>query len=105
MWYLGFGMMAPFVGSRLAAWPLVLPPVNAFLGEFPVFDPGDDEVDIMVLRLELAGRLGHVGRDHLFLGDLLGLVFRVDVDRAMAEAARRHLVAVLVDDLEVFRRD
>src|SRR5947209_15855936 len=103
MWYLGFGMIAPFVGSFLASWPLVLPPVNAFLGEFPVFDPGNDEVNIMVLRLELAGRRGHVGSDHLLLRDLLGLVLRVDVDSAMAEGARRHLVAVLVDDLEVCR--
>src|SRR2546422_3323303 len=105
MWYLGFGMMAPFVGSRLATWPLVLPPVDAFLGELPVLDPGDHEVNVMVLRLELAGWLGHVGRDHLFLGGLIGLVLRVDVDDAMAEGARRHLVAVLVDDLKVFRCD
>src|SRR5947208_7618504 len=105
MWYLGFGMMAPFGGTRLASWPVVLPPGQAFLGELPVFDPGDDEVNIMVLRLESAGWLGHVGRDHLLLGRLIALVLRVDVDGAMAEGPWRHLVAVLVNELEVFRRD
>src|SRR2546427_9279901 len=105
MWYLGFGMMAPFVGARLASWPLVLPPVDAFLGELPVFDPGDYKVNVVVLRLELAGRLGHMGRDHLLLRPLIGLVLWADINDAMTEGARRHLVAVLVDDLEVLRCD
>src|SRR5437867_5386807 len=105
IWYLGFGMMAPFVGSRLAAWPLVLPPVDAFLGELPVFDPGDHKVNVVVLRLELARRLGHMGRDHLLLRPLIGLVLWADINDAMTEGPRWHLVAVLVDDLEVLQRD
>src|SRR5207245_10220961 len=58
---LGFGMMAPFVGSRLASWPLVLPPVNAFLGERPACDPGDHRLNVVVVRLALACGLRCVG--------------------------------------------
>ena len=68
-------------------------------------DAGQHEVDVMVLRLELARGRGDVRGDHFLGRRLAGFVFRVNVDRGVAEGTGRHLLAVLIEDLEVLRRD
>lgn len=70
-----------------------------------MLEAGEDKINIVVLGLKLSGWFRDMGRDHLFLGDLVSLMFRNDVDGRVTEGAGGDFVAVLIQDLEVFLGD